>query len=94
MIKNHDENMLRIEASSRPIMIIVKIIIMMIIIVMIIIIRMEDGPRWMHAFQFYSSLTRVEIAYKVRANLSDDDDPDNHNNHDNVDENHHDADDD
>merc|ERR1712212_1074818 len=26
---------------------------------------MEDGPRWMHAFQFYSSLTRVEIAYKA-----------------------------
>ena len=29
--------------------------------------RMEDGPRWMHAFQFYSSLTRVESAYQARA---------------------------
>ena len=28
---------------------------------------MEDGPRWMHAFQFYSSLTRVESAYQARA---------------------------
>ena len=74
-------------------MIIVKIIIMIIIIViiiiMIIIIRMEDGPRWMHAFQFYSSLTRVEIAYKVRAKLSDDHDPDDY-----VDDDHYDADDD
>jgi len=26
---------------------------------------MEDGPRWMHAFQFFSSLTRVEIAYQA-----------------------------
>jgi len=26
---------------------------------------MEDGPRWMHAFQFYSSFTRVEIAYQA-----------------------------
>jgi len=26
---------------------------------------MENGPRWMHAFQLYSSLTRVEIAYQA-----------------------------
>ena len=55
---------------------------------------MEDGPRWMHAFQFYSSLTRVEIAYKVTAKSSDDHDPDKHDNHDKVDDDHHDADDD
>merc|ERR1712002_1417481 len=26
---------------------------------------MENGPRWMHAFQLYSSLTRVEIAFQA-----------------------------
>jgi len=26
---------------------------------------MKNGPRWMHAFQLYSSFTRVEIAYQA-----------------------------
>ena len=26
---------------------------------------MEDGKRWMAAFQLFSSLTRAEMAYKV-----------------------------
>ena len=76
------------------IMIIIIVIIVIIIIVIILIIRMEDGPRWMHAFQFYSSLTRVEIAYKVRAKSLEDHDPDKHDNHDDVDDDCHDADDD
>ena len=57
---------------------IMTMIKMIIILVNIVMIRMEDGPRWMHAFQFYSSLTRVEMAYQARPNypMSDDDDDD------------------
>ena len=55
---------------------IMTMIKMIIILVNIVMIRMEDGPRWMHAFQFYSSFTRVEMAYQARPNypMSDDDD--------------------
>ena len=56
-------------------MIIIKINITIIIKIMIMVkTRMENGARWMHAFQLYSSFTRVEIAYQVGTKLLDDDD--------------------
>ena len=56
-------------------MVIIKINITIIIKIMIMVkTRMENGARWMHAFQLYSSFTRVEIAYQVATKLLDDDD--------------------
>ena len=75
------------------ILIIIKINMMIIIKIMIMVkTRMENGARWMHAFQLYSSFTRVEIAYQVATKLLDDidyDNPDNNDdyNHDNNDYN-------